>query len=302
MHSSRFLISSACRTRTWFTWQRPLIQIDNGICACVSKPPRPGSAFHTTTIRTYSRRHPARHTEDTKAEAVSELRRKIMDEYMIPGRYKSFFKPDKRTKVKMEEPLIRTAKSRSTRKVPAKTAATTNFVHAGDTVTNVGRDASEKEITTTLSTDGESSHQSSTSSSSSTRQGRQTVGWRALEEMYAHEVLPHPYIGKAYLDIVQVKLLDDGKTYQFWYRPIPTDSVSSDDIANEVTRHAPALRAMLARHAYHHAPGAKRLSFQFVRQSDRIASMDQLWKQLEEDLVLSENKLHNSQEHQKEKQ
>ncbi|KAF9972264.1 hypothetical protein BGZ73_004649 [Actinomortierella ambigua] len=98
-------------------------------------------------------------------------------------------------------------KSRSPRKLPA--AARSGIARSP---------AAEEEENTTLA---------SSAAASTGRSGRQSVGWRALDEVYARETLPHPYFNKSYLDIVQVKLLDDRKTYQYWYRPIPSGSVTA---------------------------------------------------------------------------
>ncbi|KAG0085947.1 hypothetical protein BGZ93_000363 [Podila epicladia] len=76
-----------------------------------------------------------------------------------------------------------------------------------------------------------------------------------------------------------IKLLDDRKTFQIWYRPKPNDLVSSHQIAEALSRHAHALKAMLARHA--RQTTSSRLVFQFVRQSDRQAEMDSIWRKLE---------------------
>jgi hypothetical protein len=38
------------------------------------------------------------------------------------------------------------------------------------------------------------------------RSGFDNVGWRALEETYARDVLPHPYFHQDYLDITEVTL------------------------------------------------------------------------------------------------
>lgn len=43
-------------------------------------------------------------------------------------------------------------------------------------------------------------------SSRTSRRGFDNVGWRALGETYARDVLPHPYFHKDYLDITEVKL------------------------------------------------------------------------------------------------
>ncbi|KAF9079429.1 hypothetical protein BGX23_004123, partial [Mortierella sp. AD031] len=57
-----------------------------------------------------------------------------------------------------------------------------------------------------------------------------------------------------------------------------------DQIAEVVTQHAAAFKAMLARHAARSS--SSRLAFQLVRQSDRQADMPDLWKRLEEQVDL----------------
>lgn len=44
-------------------------------------------------------------------------------------------------------------------------------------------------------------------STRTSRRGFDNVGWRALEETYARDVLPHPYFHQDYLDITEVTLL-----------------------------------------------------------------------------------------------
>ncbi|KAG0252195.1 hypothetical protein DFQ27_008223 [Actinomortierella ambigua] len=255
--------------------------------------PNPSAATHTlgsTASKTTTATRVRSRDQLDHQQHAANLRQQVLDEVMVPGRFKAFFKPEKQVDI-AGEPVIRTAKSRSSpKKVSAAAAARSGTTAWPPVVEDAAKGATgELDVDNSLKT----------SSPSTGRSGRQSVGWRALEEVYAREVLPHPYVNKTYLDIVQVKLLDDRKTYQYWYRPIPSGSVTADDIAHAVSQHAPALRAMLARHAYPHAPGSKRLSFQFVRQSDRIASMDQLWKQLEDE-ASSENKLQQRQEDGKE--
>ncbi|KAF9294321.1 hypothetical protein BGZ74_011338 [Mortierella antarctica] len=87
-----------------------------------------------------------------------------------------------------------------------------------------------------------------------------------------------------------IKLLEDRKTFQLWYRPKPNDLVTSDQIAEALSKHVHALKAMLARHA--RQTTSSRLVFQFVRQSDRQAEMDSIWRKLEAEVgrVVEEGK------------
>ncbi|KAF9932936.1 hypothetical protein FBU30_006922 [Linnemannia zychae] len=130
-------------------------------------------------------------------------------------------------------------------------------------------------------------------SMSSKQHGFEYAGWRALEQAYARDVLPHPYFHQDYLDIVEIKLLPDRKTFQLWYRPKPSDRVTADEIAEAVTKHGAAFKAMLARHAPRSSSPSSRLVFQLVRQSDRQADMPDLWRKLEEQVRLH----HSRQDH-----
>lgn len=51
---------------------------------------------------------------------------------------------------------------------------------------------------------GEGGSRPSSVSSRTLRRGFDNVGWRALEETYARDVLPHPYFHQDYLDITEV--------------------------------------------------------------------------------------------------
>ncbi|KAG0068764.1 glutamine--fructose-6-phosphate transaminase (isomerizing), partial [Podila epicladia] len=196
--------------------------------------------------------------------STGTLRKTVMEEVAIPGKYQMYFKPDKRATRKLEG-NAKIERTRSTKKVAA--AKWRNDRHAEE---------EEKDSSTFSSSP--SSLDPSTGVSSRPK-GFDNVAWRALEQVYAREVLPHPYLHRDYLDITEIKLLDDRKTFQIWYRPKPNDLVSSHQIAEALSRHAHALKAMLARHA--RQTTSSRLVFQFVRQSDRQAEMDSIWRKLE---------------------
>lgn len=49
------------------------------------------------------------------------------------------------------------------------------------------------------------SSDTSSSTGVSRPKGFDNVAWRALEQMYAREVLPHPYLHRDYLEITEVK-------------------------------------------------------------------------------------------------
>ncbi|KAF9214582.1 hypothetical protein BGZ59_003434 [Podila verticillata] len=209
------------------------------------------------------------------------LRKTVMEEVAIPGKYQMYFKPDKRATRKLVKQFIldvviiqwkhetmtmegdvKVERTRTTKKVAAKW--------------HKGRHANEEEDSSSSSIP---STDTSPSTGASRPKGFDNVAWRALEQMYAREVLPHPYLHRDYLDITEIKLLPDRKTFQLWYRPKPNDLVSSDQISEALAKHVHALKAMLARHA--RQTTSSRLVFQFVRQSDRQAEMDSIWRKLE---------------------
>lgn len=66
-----------------------------------------------------------------------------------------------------------------------------------------------------------------TRGASSKKTGFENVASRALEQAYARDVLPHPYFHRDYFEITEVKLLQDRKTFQLWYRPKPTGRVTA---------------------------------------------------------------------------
>ncbi|KAI9237679.1 MAG: hypothetical protein BYD32DRAFT_415771 [Podila humilis] len=209
---------------------------------------------------TRSRDSPSR-TQRTGPISTGMLRKTVMEEVAIPGKYQMYFKPDKRATRKLEGD-VKVERTRTTKKVAAKW--------------HKGRHANEEEDSSSSSIP---STDTSPSTGASRPKGFDNVAWRALEQMYAREVLPHPYLHRDYLDITEIKLLPDRKTFQLWYRPKPNDLVSSDQISEALAKHVHALKAMLARHA--RQTTSSRLVFQFVRQSDRQAEMDSIWRKLE---------------------
>ncbi|KAK3840558.1 MAG: hypothetical protein JOS17DRAFT_770062 [Linnemannia elongata] len=206
-----------------------------------------------------------RYRKDGSA-GVSDLRKTVMDEVAIPGRYQQYFRPDKRSTRKAEGSVLSMDRSRSPKKVSAAKwsqhdSNLEGLVLGGEPSLDI--DKQESTI--------EGGSRPSSVSSRTSRRGFDNVGWRALGETYARDVLPHPYFHKDYLDITEIKLLPDRKTFQLWYRPKPDDRVSA---------------AMLARHAPRSSSASSRLVFQLVRQSDRQADMSDLWRKLEEQVDL----------------
>ena len=61
----------------------------------------------------------------------------------------------------------------------------------------------------------------------SKKTGFENVASRALEQAYARDVLPHPYFHRDYVEITEIKLLQDRKTFQLWYRPKPAGRVTA---------------------------------------------------------------------------
>ncbi|KAG0000777.1 hypothetical protein BGZ80_006307 [Entomortierella chlamydospora] len=216
-----------------------------------------GSSISFTPSRDYKPRSKAGTLSD--ASATDTLRRNVMDEVAIPGKYRTYFKPDKRT-VRKEEESMHMSRLRSPKKVTA--AKWKNSQESSDTDLYSGE--SEEPNSTHIR-----------------KRGFENVAWRALEQIYARDVLPHPLLHRDYL---KIKLLPDRKTFQLWYTPIPDDKVSSDQIAEAVAQHAAAFRAMLARHA--RSSTSSRLVFQLVRKSDQRASMADIWKRLEKEVDL----------------
>ncbi|KAG9065257.1 hypothetical protein KI688_002580 [Linnemannia hyalina] len=205
-----------------------------------------------------------------------------MGEVAIPGRYQQYFRPDKRSTRKAEGSVLSMDRSRSPKKVSAAKwsqhdSNLEGFVLDGESSLDIdGQDVT-----------GEVEPRPSSVSSRTSRRGFDNVGWRALEETFARDVLPHPYFHQDYLDITEIKLLPDRKTFQLWYRPKPDDRVSADEIAEVIMKHGHAFKAMLARHAPRSSSASSRLVFQLVRQSDRQADMSDLWRKLEEQVDLN---------------
>ncbi|KAG0338877.1 hypothetical protein BG004_007046 [Podila humilis] len=204
--------------------------------------------------------------------STSTLRRTVMDEVAIPGKYQIYFKPDKRATRKQEGGL-KVERTRAPKKVAAaRSNRTPDEGHA-----NLEQD----DVSGGSTTHGENytDDTGSIRTTNSTAKGFDNVAWRALEYIYAREVLPHPLLHRDYLEITEIKVLPDRKTFQLWYRPKPDIEVTSDQIVEALSKHGHALKAMLARHA--RQTSSSRLSFQFVRQSDRQAMMDTIWRKLE---------------------
>ncbi|KAG0248431.1 hypothetical protein BG011_000089 [Mortierella polycephala] len=183
-----------------------------------------------------------------------------MEEVAIPGKYQMYFKPDKRA-VRKSERSITMGRSRSPKKIAA-----TKWNPTQDR-----QDAPDQQLELQ---DG----------SKPRTRGFDNVASRALEQIYARDVLPHPYFNRDYLDFTEIKLLPDRKTFQLWYRPKPNDRVTADQIAGVVVKHATAFKAMLARHSRHST--SSRLVFQLTRQSDRQYEMEGIWKELEHEAHL----------------
>ncbi|KAF9345984.1 hypothetical protein BGX26_002539 [Mortierella sp. AD094] len=181
----------------------------------------------------------------TKAGTLSDLsitdtlRRTVMDEVAIPGKYRTYFKPDKRT-IRKAEGSMHTNRLRSPKKVTA------------------AKWRNSQEFNDTDLRSGES--EESNSRSHIRERGFENVAWRALEQIYARDVLPHPLLHRDYL------------------------KVTEDQIAEAVGQHAAAFRTMLARYA--RSSTSSKLVFQLMRQSDQQASMADIWKRLEKEVDL----------------
>ncbi|KAG0241103.1 hypothetical protein B0O80DRAFT_441208 [Mortierella sp. GBAus27b] len=198
------------------------------------------------------------------SEAVKALRKEVLDEVAIPGKYQVYFKPDRRALRKAENTL------------PLGHSNTPMKGTAGGWRDARSRSQDGPDVATDL---GQQSNDSQ-SNTPSTR-GFENVAWRALEQAYARDVLPHPYIHREYLEIKDIKYLSHRKTFQLWYRPNPHGNVTESEIAEAVVKHAPAFRTILARHA--RSSISSRVTFQFARMSDRRASMSEIWAQLEKE-------------------
>ncbi|KAG9327808.1 hypothetical protein KVV02_000254 [Mortierella alpina] len=208
---------------------------------------------------------------DTGNSPTRFLRKAVMDEVAIPGKYQIYFKPDKRATRKAEGADI-VDRKRSPKKIAAA-----KWNRSSDREESGTDDHSElRDFADTISP-----------VPSQTSPGFDNVARRALEQVMAREVLPHPYFNQDYLDITEIKLLPDRKTFQLWYRPRANETVSADQICNVVLKHAAAFKAMLARHA--RSSSSSKLTFQLVRQSDRQANMTEIWKKLEEEAHLHED-------------
>ncbi|KAF9139487.1 hypothetical protein BGX30_007897 [Mortierella sp. GBA39] len=185
-----------------------------------------------------------------------------MGEVAIPGRHQQYFRPDKRSTRKAEGSVLSMDRSRSPKKVSAAKWSQHDSNLEGIVLDG---DIDGQDVA------GEVESRPSSVSSRTSRRGFDNVGWRALEETFARDI----------------KLLPDRKTFQLWYRPKPDDRVSADEIAEVITKHGHAFKAMLARHAPRTSSASSRLVFQLVRQSDRQADMSDLWRKLEEQVDLN---------------
>ncbi|KAI1296088.1 hypothetical protein EDD11_007586 [Mortierella claussenii] len=204
----------------------------------------------------------------------NSLRRTVMDEVAIPGRYQTYFKPDKRAIRKAEEESRQVNRSRSPKK---QTAAKWH--------NNSNRDDREGQGGGMNNVDENLQHQGQQPKPK--KSGFENVAWRALEQIYAHDVMPHPLMSRTYMEVVKINLLPDRRTFQLWYRPRPDDKASEEQIVEAVGKHSRMFKAMLARHAS--SSTSSRLVFQLVRQSDLQASMEDLWTKLEQNIHLQDD-------------
>ncbi|KAG0285568.1 glutamine--fructose-6-phosphate transaminase (isomerizing), partial [Dissophora globulifera] len=172
------------------------------------RPAKDRSTRSVSSQLSRDRRPGAQSRATSSPTAVDILRRTVMEEVAIPGKYHIYFKPDKRA--------ARKADDRET----------------------IGRPKSPKKVNAAKWKNTEehpSSHQGGSGDSSGQEllepdsgavgppkmvraRGFENVAWRALEQTYAQDVLPHPYFHRNYLDIVEIKLLPDRRTFQLWYR------------------------------------------------------------------------------------
>ncbi|KAF9429156.1 hypothetical protein BGZ76_001730 [Entomortierella beljakovae] len=177
---------------------------------------------------------------------IDSIRKSVMSEVAIPGKYQIYFKPNKRSNRKSEG--ITPKKSQ----LPKKMAAA-KWRGVQDSMDGEPKESEE--------TDQDNNNHDSKPQLKG-KQGFENVAWRALEYIYARDVLPHPFFHKDYLEIVEEKIVE------------------------AVAQHAAAFKAMLARHA--RPSTSSRLTFQLVRQSDHRASMDDIWKRLESEIALED--------------
>ncbi|KAF9181183.1 hypothetical protein BGZ51_001954 [Haplosporangium sp. Z 767] len=182
-------------------------------------------------------RKPSRDNHDIGTLPIGALRNAVMEEVAIPGKYQMYFKPDKRA-VRKAEGSITMERSRPSKKIAAaKWNSTQDRQDAPDQQQLELQEGSRPRT-----------------------RGFDNVATRALEQIYAREVLPHPYFHRDYLDFTE------------------------DQIAGAVVKHATAFKAMLARHSRHST--SSRLVFQLTRQSDRQYGMAGIWKELEHEAHL----------------
>ncbi|KAF9092996.1 hypothetical protein BGX27_001691, partial [Mortierella sp. AM989] len=106
-----------------------------------------------------------------------------MDEVAIPGKYQTYFKPDKRS-IRKAEGSVYTTRSRSPKKVMAAK----------------WRNSQESSEETELRS-GEA--EDSSPEPQVKERGFENVAWRALEQIYARDVLPHPLLHRDYLKIAE---------------------------------------------------------------------------------------------------
>ncbi|GJJ68170.1 hypothetical protein EMPS_00516 [Entomortierella parvispora] len=211
--------------------------------------------------------------------SVNALRKTILEEVAIPGKYRIFFNPDKRTLRKSENKLG-VDRSRSPKKIAA-----TKWRNAQEEY----QDINDLATTAEESTEQSAITGAKSRGSLSKKTGFENVASRALEQVYARDVLPHPYFHRDYFEVTEIKLLQDRKTFQLWYRPKPTGRVTADEITDAVSTHAAAFKAMLARHA--RTSTSSRLIFQLKRQSDLQADMNNLWTALEKQVQEDDERL-----------
>ncbi|KAF9914300.1 hypothetical protein BX616_008584 [Lobosporangium transversale] len=203
----------------------------------------------------------------TKAKSgIDTDLRTVVQEVAIPGKYQMYFKPDKRATRKAEGD-IQVGRSRSPKKI------------------NAAKWKNALDLTQDMPGAQQPSNDSNSKNPQKTR-GFENVGWRALEQVYACDALPHPLFHRDHLEITKIKLLPDRKTFQLWYRPKADNRVSADDIAEAVAQYSGTFTAMLARRA--RTSGSSRLTFHLVRQSDLVASLDEAWAKIEQEIAEQE--------------
>ncbi|KAF9403991.1 hypothetical protein BGZ94_004427, partial [Podila epigama] len=148
-------------------------------------------------VNLWSSRDGGANKSDSRKE-IEMLRKTVMDEVAIPGRFQKYFKPDKRTTRKLEGD-VKVERKRGTKKL----AAAKTYEDGRKPVFDKDHDES-----TELSSTGSEALFSTVSedispATTSRPGGFENVAWRALEQMYARDVMPHPLLQQRYLDITE---------------------------------------------------------------------------------------------------